>query len=91
MSDVAIGAEIPAFAGMTASYKADTCGVRNFRYIRTGSPEPKPVRGFLRFPDSLCLHREFSRAEMRKSRSRWVMILIEKFSGACTFAHNLAA
>ncbi len=30
MSGVATGAEIPAFAGMTASYKADTCGVRNF-------------------------------------------------------------
>ena len=31
MLGVATGAEIPAFAGMTASYKADTCGVRNFR------------------------------------------------------------
>ncbi len=29
MSGVATGAKIPAVAGMTASYKADTCGVRN--------------------------------------------------------------
>jgi hypothetical protein len=33
MSGVATGAEIPAFAGMTASYKADTCGVRNFNFF----------------------------------------------------------
>jgi hypothetical protein len=32
MSGIATGAEIPAFAGMTASYKADTCGVRNFSH-----------------------------------------------------------
>jgi hypothetical protein len=52
MSGVATGAEIPAFAGMTASYKADTCGLRHFSNViqASGLSAALKIHRFLSIP-----------------------------------------